>query len=125
MLIPASTSDIEARFYRELTDREKIIAPQLLGDAWAILVSRRPSIGDDIDANTVAAESVRRVLVAMVGRVLSNPEGKSEEAIDDYRYRRDTLVSAGLLYVTPEELADITPGRRRRSSNRLTIYGQD
>jgi hypothetical protein len=94
MLTPATTSDIQARFFRELTPRELVITPQLLDDAWDLIQSRRPSINDDLTAGTVSWGAARRVLVAMVSRVLSNPEGKSEEAIDDYRYRRDSVVSS-------------------------------
>lgn len=121
---PAKTDDIEARFYRDLDDRERMIAPQWLDDAWALLLGRRPSLEADMAAGTVASAAVVRVLVAMVSRVLSNPEGKSEESIDDYRYRRDSIVSSGVLHVTADELADVTPGRRRRSSVRLVAYGE-
>ena len=124
MTNPASTSDLEARFYRALTDRELLIAPEWLDDAWQMLLDRRPTLEADLTASTVNTRTVIRVLCAMVGRILSNPEGKLEEAIDDYRYRRDSVVSSGLLHVTPEELADVTPGRKGRRSVRLAIYGE-
>lgn len=125
MSTPATTSDIEARFFRPLTQRETAIAPQLLDDAWALLSARRPSIEADMTAGTVSQANVIRVLVAMVGRVLSNPEGKLSETIDDYTYRRDAVLSTGLLHVTPAELADVTPGRKRRSAVRLVAYGEE
>jgi hypothetical protein len=119
---PASLSDIESR-WRPLSDLEGINASTFLEDAWAMLLGRRPSLEADMIAGKVMEENVRRVLAAMVLRVLKNPEGYDSETIDDYTYRRNALVSAGLLHVTPDELADITPGRRRRSSVRLVIYG--
>jgi hypothetical protein len=122
---PALTSDIQARFYRPLTDHEVDISQHLLDDAWDLLVSRRSTLEADMTAGTVKTGNVVRVLVAMVGRVLSNPEGKLEEALDDYRYRRDSIVSGGLLHVTSEELADVTPYRRRRRSVRLIAYGEE
>lgn len=121
---PATTSDIEARFYRPLTERESVIAPQLLDDAWTVLTSRRPTLDADMAAGTVSQANVVRVLVAMVSRVLSNPEGKFLESIDDYSYRRHEVFSSGLLIVTPEELMDVTPGRRRRRSVRLIANGE-
>lgn len=122
MANPASTDDIEAR-WRTLTGQETTNAEALLEDAWALLLGRRPSLDVDLAAETVSEANVIRVVCAMVLRVLRNPDGKLEEAVDDYHYRRDSVASTGLLHVTADELADITPGRRRRSSVRLVIYG--
>jgi hypothetical protein len=119
---PASIADIEAR-WRPLTEQEAINADVLTDDAWEILLTRRPNLEDDMAALTVSEPNVIRVVCAMVLRVLRNPDGLLEESIDDYRYRRDSVLSAGLLYATDDELADITPGRRRRSSVRLVVYG--
>jgi hypothetical protein len=75
---PALTSDIQARFYRAPDRPEVDISQQLLDDAWDLLVSRRPSLEADMTAaRTVKTGNVVRVLVAMVGRVLSNPRGSS------------------------------------------------
>lgn len=123
MANPATVGDIDDRFFRPLTDRETEVAQAWLDDAWDILLDRRPNLEDDIAAETVRESSVVRVLVAMVSRVFSNPEGKLSEQIDDYSYRRDSLVSSGALHVTAGELGDISPGRRTRRSVRLTIYG--
>lgn len=122
MANPATVADIEAR-WRPLSAQETINATAFLGDAWALLLSRRPNLEDDLTAQTISEENVIRVVCAMVLRVMRNPEGLVEFALDDYRARRDALVSAGLLLVTADELADITPGRARRNSVRLTIYG--
>lgn len=122
MANPATVADLEAR-WRPLTTQETTNAEALLDDAWAILLMRRPNLEADIAAETVSEANVIRVVCAMVLRVLRNPDGKLEEAIDDYRYRRDSSLSGGLLYVSSDELADITPGRGRRKSVRLVIYG--
>ena len=122
MANPATVADIAAR-WRPLTAQETINANAYLTDAWALLLSRRPSLEADITAGTVTAANVVRVVCAMVLRILKNPEGIVEYAIDDYRARRDALLSAGLLMVTGDELADITPGRARHKSVRLVIYG--
>lgn len=120
---PAVISDVEARF-RPLSDQESTNADALLGDAWELLLSRRPNLEAAIDSATVSEANVIRVVVAMVLRVLRNPGGLLEESIDDYTYRRDPALSAGALYVTDDELADITPGRARRRSVRLVTYGE-
>lgn len=119
---PATTADIEAR-WRTMTAGERVVANALLGDAWEMLLTRRPSLEDDLTAATVRQGNVVRVVTAMVLRVMRNPDGLLSETIDDYTYRRDSIVSGGLLHVTADELADITPGRRRRSSVRLVTHG--
>lgn len=123
MANPATVADIEAR-WRPLTPAEEINAGAFLEDAWWMLLGRRPTLEADMLAVTVATGNVVRVLASMVLRVLRNPEGKLEESIDDYRYRRDSLVSSGLLHVTADELGDITPnGGRQTRSVRLVAYG--
>lgn len=121
---PATTADVEAR-WRPLSDDEYTNAEAFLDDAWWLLLSKRPTLEDDLTAGTVTEGNVVRVVSAMVLRILKNPDGKSEESIDDYRYRRDALMASGLLTVTPDELADITPGRRRSRSVRLVAYADD
>ena len=120
---PATPTDVENR-WRSLTVDETAVAYTLLDDAWAILVARRPTLEADITAGTVSEANVVRILANMVLRVMKNPEGKRSEQIDDYSYTRDTALSAGELYVTADELADLTPdGYRRSKSVRLVAYG--
>lgn len=121
---PATTDDVAARF-RDLTPTETLYAGTLLGDAWALLLGRRPNLEQDVTDGTVTTANVVRVLASMVVRVMRNPDGYLQESIDDYTYRRDAAVSAGLLHVTADELADLSPGRRRRRSVRLVIYGDE
>ena len=121
---PATVDDIEAR-WRPLSDQETTNATAYLQDAWWLLLGRRPTLEDDLTNDKVSEGNVIRVVVAMVLRILKNPDGKVEESIDDYRYRRDALLASGLLSVTGDELADITPGRRRRRSVRLVAYNDD
>jgi hypothetical protein len=122
MANPATVADIEAR-WRPLTAQETTNATALLADAWALLLARRPSLEADITAGTVTAANVIRVEVAMILRVMRNPDGKVSERIDDYSYTRDAAVATGGLYVADDELADLTPIRARRNSVRLVVYG--
>ena len=121
---PATISDIEAR-WRPLNAQQTTNAEAYLDDAWSMLLGRRPSLESDLDEGTVSTNNVVRVLAAMVLRILRNPEGKSQEQIDDYKYTRSELTASGLLHVTGDELADITPGRRRRRSIRLVRDGDE
>lgn len=120
---PATVEDIEAR-WRPLSDQEALNAQAFLGDAWWLLLSRRPLLSTWLASGEVNEGNVARVIVAMVLRILKNPDGWDEEAVDDWRGRRNSLTASGVLTVTPDELADITPGRKRRSSVRLVIYGE-
>jgi hypothetical protein len=119
---PASIADLEAR-WRPLVDQEVTNAVAFLGDAWAELVSRRPSLEADVTAGTVSEDNVIRVVCAMVLRLLKNPDGWDQESIDDWSGRRNALVADGVLRVTADELASVTPGRAIRRSVRLVVYG--
>lgn len=105
---PASLFDLEAR-WRPLSDAERINADAFLGDAWALLLTRRPLLEVHMTAGSVSTESVVAVLSAMVLRVLKNPDGYIDESLDDWRGRRSDLLATGLLTVTPDELASVTP----------------
>lgn len=119
---PAAIADLEAR-WRPLVALEITNANAFLDDAWAELLSRRPNLEADITAETVSEANVVRVISAMVLRVLRNPEGWDQESIDDWSGRRSSLVADGLLRVTPDELASVTPGRAVRRSVRLVRDG--
>lgn len=121
---PATVADIEDR-WRPLTAQETTNAEAFLEDAWELLLTRRPNIEAQIADESVRERNVIRVVSWMVRRVLMNPEAWQDEAIDDWRGRRHDLVAAGVLMITPEELADVTPGRARRRSVRLVAYGDD
>lgn len=122
---PATVDDIVNR-WRPLSDQEWANAEYLLDDAWALLHSptKAPNLDADITAGAVSKGNAVRVIVAMVLRVLRNPEGFLEESIDDYRYRRDSLISSGALHVTAAELAAVVPGRKSTRSVRLVAHGE-
>ena len=123
MANPATTADVESR-WRSLTAAETVVADTRLDDAWAHLLAKRPTLEADITAGTVSEANAIRVVSDMVIRLMKNPDGKRSETIDDYSYTRDELVSAGMLYVTDAELADLTPsGYKRSKSVRLVAYG--
>jgi hypothetical protein len=109
MANPASTADLAAR-WRPLSAAETIVGGTLLDDAYGML-KRRVT---DLDARVTAdddgfADVVVRVLATAVLRVMKNPDGKRSESIDDYTWQRDQAISAGVLYFTDDELADLMP----------------
>lgn len=107
MTNPAQISDLEAR-WRPLSAAETVVAQSVLNDAFGIVTVRRPSVLADITAGTVTVESLIFVVATMVLRYLKNPDGKGEESIDDYRYKRDAAIASGALYVTDDELRLVT-----------------
>lgn len=110
---PASTADLVIR-WRPLSDQEAINGIVFLDDAWRMLRRRLTrldvDIEDLIDSDTDLRDDVVRVITTAVLRVMKNPDGKRSESIDDYSWTRDQAVSAGLLYITDDELTDLVPG---------------
>lgn len=101
---PAIISDLEARF-RPLTEPEKANAQAWLDDAWEELQARLPGLSSRLTDGLISEGLVRRVVAAMVVRVLRNPDAIRQWGVDDATFTRDTLVSSGLLYVSADELA--------------------
>jgi hypothetical protein len=109
MANPATTADLAAR-WRPLTTAETTVGTTLLGDAYGMLVRRVPNLDARVTANADGfAAVVVRVLATAVLRVMKNPDGKRSESIDDYTWQRDQAISAGVLYFTDDEMADLMP----------------
>ena len=121
---PTTVMDVAVR-WRPITDPDEDAQVQAyLDDAWSLLTDRLPSLPTDLDAGTPSAATVRRVMTAMVKRVMVNPDGLLSETVDDYSYRRDSAVSSGGLYVSADELAALTGQSRRMVNVRAVgLYG--
>lgn len=103
----ATVDDLRARLLgRDLTPDEVTKAPALLADASAIMRGRFPALDLATPGTAVG------VCCAMVLRVLQNPQGKRSEAIDDYSYTIDSARSAGELYLTEQEAAQLRGSAR-------------
>lgn len=105
---PATPTDLELR-WRPLTTDERGVATYLLDDAWELIQARVPKVKERVDDGSLPTGLVIAVETSMVLRVLRNPEGKRQEAIDDYSWTRDQAVSSGLLYLADEELSLLSP----------------
>lgn len=101
---PATIEDVELRF-GQAVDTEQVHV--LLDDAWALLVSRIPSLPVWIEAGKVDRQNVVRVLCAAVIRVLKNPDGIRQQSVDDTSTTWDTAISSGELYFSDNELAGL------------------
>ena len=121
MANPVIVDDLEARF-RPLTTDEKTVAQALLEDAWAVLLTVVPDLEARISSGTTSVGLVVSVEAAMVLRVLRNPNGVRSWSVDDYSETRDSALSAGSLYVSPDEVALLTG---RSSSARRGAFSID
>lgn len=115
-MLPFATSEDVESAWRPLTDAEIVVVDFYLEFISAIIRSKVSGIDDRITAGTLDGALANGVAVTAVVRYLRNPEGKRQEAIEDYSYQRDTTVSSGLLYLTDGEIALLSPRRGRAFS---------
>ena len=101
---PVSIPDLEARF-RPLSDAEKTVAQAWLDDAWEEVQARIPNVTQRLNEGTLSEGLLRKVISAMVVRVLRNPDAVKSWAVDDYSQTRDAAIAAGALYLSDDETA--------------------
>ncbi|MEU5091717.1 hypothetical protein [Streptomyces sp. NPDC021356] len=99
----ATLTDLADRLGRDLTAAEERRAAAWLKDATALIVKRFPQYA------TAPTDVSTKVCCSMVLRVLSNPDGKRQESIDDYSYTVDSSRSTGELYLSEAEAAELRP----------------
>lgn len=104
----AAVTDVEST-WRPLSDRQTTTAMVLLDRISAVMRRDVPSLSERVASDPDTAIIARGVAVDAVLRVLRNPEGKVQESLDDYAYRRSDAVADGLLYLTDAELALLSP----------------
>lgn len=106
----ASYLDVERVLARPLAGAEVTAAQALLQRVSALMRLEVPNLDARVQANPDFAVVVRGYAADAVKRVLQNPDGKVQESIDDYSYRRADAVADGVLYLTPAELAGLRAG---------------
>lgn len=114
-----TTDDIVSRF-RLLKPNEEGFIDEVIADAQDILEGKAEEAGITVLASSRQRAYVRTV-ASMVIRVLRNPDGYLTETIDDYTYRRDSAVSAGVLYASDDEIAGLRPAPSRRRRGAFSI----
>ena len=117
----ATVTDVETR-WRTLTADETAVVEVLLGDASGIIRVEVPTVDARITDGTLDADTVAGVVVQMVLRVMRNPDGKVQESIDDYAYRRADAVADGALYLRDYERRLLQPARARAGSTKLQAW---
>jgi Phage protein Gp19/Gp15/Gp42 len=116
-----ATPDHVADQWRPLTDQEVYAATVLLNRVSALIRLGSPGLDARLVTDPDLALVVSGIAVDAVLRVLRNPDGKVQEAIDDYSYRRADAVADGVLYVTDREFAQLAPSTGPSSRGAFTI----
>jgi len=106
---PVTVDDVAQR-WRPLTQPEVVVAGTKIADAWAVLQIRVPGVSDRLDAGTLDPGLVRLVIAEAVIAVMQNPEGYVEEAIDDWRGRRDKAPAGSRIHFSDDALALLADG---------------
>lgn len=109
---PVAVADLVAR-WRPLSTAETALGQLLLDDAWALLLYKIPDLEARlavVGGDPVLDTLVTQVEVAMVRRVMSNPDGIRQESVGQWSYTRDSSLASGALYASTEELALLSPG---------------
>ena len=101
----ASPADVAVPLLRDLTQAEHAYAIRLLKWAEILIQARHP------DLSALNTEAVILVESQAVARVLRNPDGKYQESVDDYSSMRDRVGADGLLRITDEEWALLSPSQ--------------
>jgi hypothetical protein len=118
-----TSDDVEGR-YQTLTAGQTRIVDTIIQDAEDILETAAESAGGaPPPADSRGARAYVRIVSNMVIRVFKNPDALLQETIDDYTYRRDSAISAGLLYVSDDELEQLRPlgAPRRKGAFSITL----
>ncbi len=118
----ASTTDVEGMF-RALTADENTVVPNWLTYLSAQVRIKVPNVDDRMATDTDYADLVRLTVAAAAVRVLRNPDGWRQYSIDDASFTRDQVISAGLLYLTDDELAQLRGGQGLPSAYVVSLGG--
>lgn len=115
----ADIERLEASFERPLVEdaelKERSAATQWLDDAWGIVQDEIPGVIrrmalDEADPAHLRNDSVARVVVAMVIRVLRNPDARRQLGEDTFQETVDQAVSSGQLYISEVERGRLLAG---------------
>lgn len=115
----ADITRLEAAFERPLVEstelKEQSAATQWLDDAFGIVCEEIPGVESRMalapsEPAHLSAERVARVVVAMVVRVLRNPDARRQLGEDTYQETIDAAVSTGQLYITEAERGRLLAG---------------
>jgi hypothetical protein len=107
----ATVDDVAVRLGRPITEPAEIAQVGVwLDDVEIIIRSRVPTLDELVSAGTPTETVVVMVESNAVVRMVRNPEGKTQERIDDYSWGMPADPNAGTLYLTDYEWGLLEPG---------------
>lgn len=105
----AAIGDVQAQ-YGTLSLDEATLAKYLLRAASKMIRQRVPNLDLLVANKRLDPDVVALAPASMVLRVLRNPDGLKSETTGPFSRTFDTSAAAGLLVVTADDLAHVTPG---------------
>lgn len=128
----ADIERLKGAFERPLVEtvelREETAATQWLDDAWGIILDEIPGVEyrlalPEDDPSRLRKDTVARVMVAAVIRVLRNPDARRQLGEDTFQETIDQAVSSGQLYITETERGRIVAGAGSASAPAAVLGG--
>lgn len=116
-----TVEDVQNRYEGDLGTRfqEKYLMEKI-ADAQDLIDSRLPSVAGRLAGGSLTTRTYKRVVSDVVLRVLRNPEGFTSESEGGVSYSRSAVVSSGNLWLTAQDVADLT-GRQSSSYGPGTV----
>lgn len=114
----AAIGDVAAQ-YGSMTPAEESLAGWLLRAASNMIRARQPNIDQQISAGLVSGDMAALAVTNMVLRVLRNPGGLRSETVGPFSRSYDTTTAAGLLVLTNDELALLSPSGTAASTSAI------
>jgi hypothetical protein len=112
-----SFTDVTSRWVGNDVPTDESLVETLLGDAEQIVLATYPGIQARITAETLPVERVIMVVVAMVTRLLRNPEfvRTVQETVGAFSQSRTYLGNDSGLFLTDSEVAILRPDTRGKA----------
>lgn len=113
----ATFADVTSRWVGNDVPTDETLVETLLGDAEQIILATYPGIQARITADTLPVERVVMVVVAMVTRLLRNPEfvRTVQETVGAFSQSRTYLGNDSGLFLSDSEAALLRPASRGKA----------
>lgn len=110
-------TDVTSRWIGNDVPTDENLVETLLGDAEQVVLATYPGIQARIDNDTLPIERVIPVVVAMVTRLLRNPEfvRTVQETVGAFSQSRTFLGNQSGLFMTDAEVANLRPDTRGKA----------
>lgn len=112
----ATPADVTTRWVGAGAPTNTAQVQAILDDAEQVILAEYPRIQERIDAETLAVETVRLVVVRMATRILRNPDGATYLAQTTGPFGMTRNLGENVdLFLTPQERALLAPTGRGRA----------